>query len=1570
MAEGILWAWLNLRYFFRFYYMSRQIFKGTATLRWIFTFWLLLQTFIISVDLPYIPLFFKTTPSALRYIDLCLLNFEWIFGRGKFLLQMIFLLIVYVFGIVYGIILARQVRKRIRMTSSDCYFVALFNFGLTKFLTFPLYAHFAYILYELIYVHDGYTIASFIIGVCNLLCHYFFQFINSVFIEPCGFYFENALDIFETRYNLYLYFVRQIFVTFTAFSKVDDPGLFEYISLVIDLILFLILVKLRVSNAVYVSPVGTFLEIGPLLSYIVIMTIRVFAKQIQPYYLLCYGIITLFIYAIIQYIYSGSVRKQMIRVFLAYAKHLEETPKYIPGNLAAIIRQASLEIGTPELFDEFLQTITPSQIKIPHLIELARFYAAFPDRRRDALALIQGKFTHNPWDKFQLYLFKKTLKSLINNAKPSDVVNLDILHRNLLVTQHLYWKSKLEGRKFDAVLNAIKSCFYHNELVCEIGYLLTRFPFDGNIRIHYADILFVAFGEAKKSLFSKKKGMQLLENRLSGDDPVFKLFSQRNPRIVQKQEEYDQSESSKLANVNSSSDPSLERQTQTIRFHFDDESMVIDENTSYAAVLVQKSKKVFPTGIVLNTVVAIIASIFFFGFVYFYFSEGDKVCFDIEDGQLTLFDSYIRFMSSYLFTYSIQATGISFNYSNDEEVCTANLKELGRVLSNYLNYFSLSSSQILRINSEMYHFILNVSNDRQTDCGGLNFIMVNPENNTDLYFQIIANRTESIQNDVDLLVNAVKNLASSAYIVFIILLVVLVIFCISFFVLMWYMNRPLFKEEPQIIDFLASTERLSLMLLEMSVESWNMLHNIFPLPEDIKKQQNIRQGKLHKKQQEEKKKRLAARRQEEAKARIREKEKEKEEEPQSNHIDLNRASISVSFIGFNHMGLMKAISNMNVKKPAGQQVENQMADQSSPLSSNNEENIKNSQDLNKFKRSSFSMDVSLDTNDGEKSAISNESNPSHESTTLLSGQTSLNSTQNPGDRRSITLPSESEKPEIPENLPQSQSIISKTILEAQKTESKITKYVYFAVLIPAFIAIVCYIFYLWPMSIDEDYNNQLIRIISDNQSLVNPIFGVYKPILKAFMYPTNFTDYLPQIKAYADILSNTDSLISDAYKRERTRIPVTQPSNVQVCTNTKDCMDYFLSLNSLPTQTFMNMLLSSLINFTLEASEILQEYTYNLYIDGGIDFYEGWNTTYMMEHLNYTPLAPVSNGFSYLASTIIGWCMILWIMLLIDNRFNSALNSLAHFPHQYFDMLEDAKKQEKISIPDSNAIFVTSIVETGEIYSISDNVLDQLGRHPLEFIGCIFDKEFPITDKVTDESGDMNKYQVRTYSTDRRKIEYSYESITTGQLTHSVLIEDIKTAYDKKKDTEFLNSLTYYIPPKFAQAYCEDGQVDFTFRNSYFILLQLCSDIPIEKKQPFYMSMHNFSQKYPTIHVINSAGDIIKVLMEEAPDILLLLILKDIIHESKNTLYGVSCVRKDIELQLQMDNEPFIEAEFENTQNLYTVILTQQQKSIVTLIGWKSDVIDKYGESVHKLLNNTQCQQFSFSVLSDVLKKI
>ena len=876
---------------------------------------------------------------------------------------------------------------------------------------------------------------------------------------------------------------------------------------------------------------------------------------------------------------------------------------------------------------------------------------------------------------------------------------------------------------------------------------------------------------------------------------------------------------------------------------------------------------------------------------------------------------------------------VNYNENVTEQVLAGgNCTEL--FLKTFDNTYSYSSTFFLgpiltaRILGPIYQGINYFS--RITDlCHAILDFSSLPSTITTANFEQIYSYTDNITSRYDNLFDKIHKYYYFQYYFIALVACALVIFLISYISFSHFVNKPIIKEESTTIGFLASKERLALLLLEMSLESWNLLTTLFPIPKKTIVQKyssgtiptlnsntssamnksgsgemndpNDKRG-LHPLPHPSSRLRGAGRR----RGSIINAQGNKAvhnrqcsyastiidtEEPQvkksSRHVNLKDTKISVSFID-------DFIDKGNITPPA--ELADQYLNQRTPLN----QGTKLTRQLSFSTRKQHNSQTDLLNHSTPDIVISQ---PNNESTRQSYHQAS--------DLYDLNPESSPIKEPTPENL----DLVETSIKETLESNSCLSRYFFWIILTPWIMTILHLLILFIPIAINTTNENNLIKASEFNNSQALSVLRLFPQLGYLLLDPSNETGR-NQISELVSIIDNpeTSSVFKTEFYRERC-----YTLNLQKICNT--------------TKQFFEGLLDGSLNFSFYSTDSiamishLTNYSYTTFLN---------LVSYQYSHT----LDSASSPFSFFVSSIIIWGFITSLFFIVEYYINDAINSLMHFPHQYFSQLEDAKKMIELSDMNSNVIYVTTIIQTGEIYSISDNVEVLLGRLPITFIGTKLDEEFAITENEANT-------KIRVYNYERKQRKFVYEDIKFGHLMCTALIDDSRIVIDKRQDNELIQEFSNYLPVKFAKLYYEQGQVDFDFVDSTLFGITLNPKLSTEQKDPFYTVLHNFTQKFPNIHIILASGDLISLVIEKSPLMLQFVLIRDIITEGKDIIYSVLLSHTDLHLHLVMDNEPFMLPSYK--ESLYILKSIPRMKyHELRIVNFPPYVFSSYGETLHE----------------------
>ena len=154
------------------------------------------------------------------------------------------------------------------------------------------------------------------------------------------------------------------------------------------------------------------------------------------------------------------------------------------------------------------------------------------------------------------------------------------------------------------------------------------------------------------------------------------------------------------------------------------------------------------------------------------------------------------------------------------------------------------------------------------------------------------------------------------------------------------------------------------------------------------------------------------------------------------------------------------------------------------------------------------------------------------------------------------------------------------------------------------------------------------------------------------------------------------------------------------------------------------------------------------------------------------------------------------------------MNSLYHFPNDFIAVSNDDKIPKNINkdaFP-QNVIIITSVTETDEIYSVSDNSKAIIGKSLNDLVSQKFSTTFPLV---------HNEANLREFITsDKKRKVFRFSSENIGIMTKTVLVEE-SVPIQNPRDKPFSKILVEYMTPYFAKQYGDNDVTSFDFNHIY-----------------------------------------------------------------------------------------------------------------------------------------------------------
>ena len=536
-------------------------------------------------------------------------------------------------------------------------------------------------------------------------------------------------------------------------------------------------------------------------------------------------------------------------------------------------------IGNIDAFEEFLNVRVDDHPD--ELLEVVRFLGIFPSYRSPLIFILSKWNSQNIYYDFQAYSFLTYLRSINESPNPLYTDILDDLHRRYLVNVSLYWQNRVNSNYYQTFKSAVNAGICYKDLTSYILYLINMYPLDPQLRQTYAEISLIALGEPSLSAESRRLAAALRDSSNIVDDPLLKKIGPMFPIANEiysnspKNSSNEQSSGESTASLNN-------MQQSLMRFHVE-KTVIFREDgsqTSPTAMFVQKSFRLQPMGFVLSLVLIIMWSVSFVK----YSSNRKNYIYHNYDFITNIISDSIGLSNN--LTAAVFWPGfvdsLKINFSNlSEKECYSKIVGLYESVYEYVTSLRLDFLVTSKVLVYSNKFLTTQTITHNNRCEALNSIVMSSYN-------FSASILDDLQHKNDYLVNLSSNINSKLEGLFhcdrfmlLMLFYALIGVVISVSCLILLLNTVKSDLPKKAMEFLGSKERLGLLLLKRSIESWDLFRAIFPIEKG--------NGNVLEEMENKKKPRMrVAKYPSETVIKA---------SNQSHHIDLKDSKLAISFIG-------------------------------------------------------------------------------------------------------------------------------------------------------------------------------------------------------------------------------------------------------------------------------------------------------------------------------------------------------------------------------------------------------------------------------------------------------------------------------------------------------------------------------------------------------------------------------------------------------------------------------------------------------------------------------------------------
>ncbi|OHT10095.1 hypothetical protein TRFO_20721 [Tritrichomonas foetus] len=1385
-----------------------------------------------------------TLSSPVVYHFQCIFYFlPWIFGTTTYLFDGIIYLCLNIVSFILLFHAQKKTLQREHLPHWELYFIHFYQSTFAHTICYPMFFRICLLVEHLGSYNDGMTWTSFAICCINLLMISVHIYFSSVFLSSIVFVSKSIFDTYDGKSNMLLFLFRFIFTGVSHLITMTDDLILVSLIAILLFVLAMFLFYYRIVLTIHVSFFTQYLEIAPLFVVPFIIFIHLFTKKTIFAFLVILVVHILIIISI--YLCNHLILKESLRLFSALLKENDiheggsGIPHLVPGNIVSVLRLIAVNSGDPIIFDRVLILQHRFGVKASPMIEIVRFLGIFPSRRKAMIKELSKLRSASNYNRFTIYLFMKFLRSLEISSDERHTQSLDILQRAFLVHNHLYWQARANNHRFEAFKESCATSYYFIELRQELMNLIQRYPFDSYLYLRYSDFSLIGCGDFTRYKKSAQIAADLEKNRNFITDPLLHRMVKINARVLQFC-----SDDEILASMPTHSSPTAS-----------------SLNEVPLASFLSISRRMIPFLPILHLLMVSVCFIVYFAcsipFETYTRNQYDKI-YAIAPDLERLFDATT---GSVFFPFALEySTDGNFSTITDPQQCLLTFNELFYTI---IDFFSLIP-QVNYLATNIFLFAQNYSlfmmkNDFEI-CQGLSKI---PETFEIITRQYLRNLTTVIQGTIsqisNLYIDVSKEYNSKPFYLY--NLGVAIIIIVLYFILFLFQVNGVFKKKQEAINFLSSKERITSLLLERSIESWEQLRHY--LPHQIEIQNTY--------------------------------------VPHINSI-LNNLSVSSSI--FNSMSL-KTVS-----------------DDSSTTAG-----------LKNMKLDPTRVSVSF-------TGVATQLFASKSSMLKDYGIENI--------KISRSAPQSDDEQEMPEKEVSDldDSPIELTISTTKKETAHTWIFVPLNIYLPWFILVLSCLLLLIPMSFRLSNEKELTSAIIYSGIQLNASVFLIEETLKLLKgLPYNPSVFL-QIH---EIILNKTTNVTELFTREQCF-----QLNSITCTSISTLV-YRLAFNR-PSDN--DLLLLHLPAFIYFGNTVLN------------DIFFGDSDPYLE--------MPTSSVIAFFVDFFILLFFALMFSIVNSSALMNSFNSLYHFPSLFLENNSKKKSKVKKEKFPSSVITIASVVESDEIYSISENAATILNRPAPSFIGEKFSEVFPIVPADVELREHVMPDRIK-------KKLFRSRTVKRGELLITQMIEDfmqgiIKPAYLQESMAE---KLMNYIPTFYAKSYCDNNHSAFDYESPILMILRYDSSKPQNELERFYTTVNACIMNYSSFKIIRADGSLFSFCStKKVHPLVAFLFARDIISEgisvarAKPTQAPLALYMEPLEslkVSINSDSEPFLETDIKDYPMYEKLVynLGNQQ------IAFNDDYVNFNASSEDSTEIETieypgftrRIRKLSFTLYSELLKK-
>ena len=1333
--------------------------------------------------------------------------------------------IIFVLHIALLGIFAFAARRQHMKEHSDWWMlvaIRVYQQGFCPLMLIPQCFRIVYLVGEWIDEFSALVPVSLVFQFLSLVILAWNSLLSSIFLDPLDIEYGGMLDVFDGKSSMGLFFARVLFVIGTMFTDMTTYEQYPVICAVLCFLVFAFLFYYRAMNTVHVSWFGEFVELGPLLVLPVVVLVHAYASQRWEW-----RVLVILAVNVIVALAVFLKRRVMVRKAVAMMCSLTEagSEQSVSGfNMASVLRLFYLYYPNPAIADKYMALQKKVGLKASVLVELVRFLAVFPSRREALYDEIVGQDSRSTVNSWMLYLLAKRLYGLTESAEVIQKESANRLYRGLLVSIHEYWQSRHKRLWWRSLKYAMHTTYYFIETKAELQSLLYRFPFDPQVHAQMAEFCLSACGSYELYKQHKTMADSLEHNKWAVNDPILRMFFRERAVILKYCNEEDSKSLNLFGQTSTNSSTHSNYQTATTA------ASTLELFGGNVATLIEESRRVIDIGFSRSFLYVIILLVSFVALINPSINKLTSLCVNLDRAVV---DCSRQFYLSGSLLYFGRMLNESGNYHepgiDNETLCMKNWFLAPEIVTTYFGSLPLISGFGTSLLTYYFDNPQGYPDNNGSFCPYILYVMRWVIQETGVQREKMSDALDVMYADV----NAIGDQVRKGYLLYdyemwlavafgIMEFFFYVVLFISLNVIDWHPNR--------VRRFLISKQRLALLLLERSEQSWELLRAFLPgstiAHEDIMKL-NDSSG-------------LPLSRRTEAVPRS------TGGEPRT------RNSASVNLSASAAQELQESLAK-SVMCPSDGTANEDTESESKPLPTDAAPPA--GPTVMTLRRAGtkkltvsfigshpqvFGTQVNVIKGGRGRLALQ-RTKSDHDLLNSAGGDGRDSFSEGSGRSASRYVATQSTDPASEHDM------VTTTINEVKETEHCICFRIVMLLSGTTVLALLLLASIMVPFYYRKEEETALTNTMLTNSVIGRSLYVIINSL-------------------YSSVLdSGWDTSEFEAaveFIREREGCPI---SAFMTRTQTFELK-----------KTYSTTIYSVLAEFN--STTWSQERFWDYLAPIMIYFYDKSLQMLYSNELNSMLTMRYSDDVCYILVIILLIFFLVYISISIETLFRRAFNSLFHFPSEFVrEMMANKTEKEESKFPLPNKVLIVTMMEqTKEIYSVSDNSVEILQRTPAELICRKFPDVF-----VTDTERSLLTY---TSPDQKTKKQFKYSISHAGELVKVMMIEEqVLMCNSKTKNQQMTTKLSFFVALSYAREFMASGKRDWSYDHAIVIMLRVRPDAPKLASDKFYQVVHSQTQNYSFVECLKADGSTMTfAIYEEMFPMVGLFFIRDLIKEATN----------------------------------------------------------------------------------------